>query len=55
MPTIRLEDPEYNYIMAVLYKRPFEEVHALIAKIMHERQQQAPNTPPVRSLRTSDD
>lgn len=43
MPTINLEDAEYNYVMAVLGKRPWDEVHALIAKMLQQvRQEQTP-------------
>lgn len=39
MPTINLEDAEYNYVMAVLGKRPWEEVHLLITKLVQQREQ----------------
>lgn len=53
MPTMNLEDNEYAYVMAVLGKRPWDEVQGLIAKIV-QQQQQAP-VPRPRPVRSSDD
>lgn len=38
MPQLNLEDNEYTYVMAMLWERPFKEVHQLIAKIMMQQQ-----------------
>lgn len=40
MPTIDVTKPEYDYLLALLGKRPWEEVHWLIMKIGHQGQAQ---------------